>query len=261
MAKDLLAWPRRSTIIQKFIEWMNTRAPSFAPVCRSSIAGRQVFLSAQVVQRKLTVALGLDRSRRFLAPEKNGTAAIRPGPQLIGPIGVDQTTPAARVGSLASRGFWPANGCSTEVQRIARPCRPREVETVAQGMACSSSCHWLIRSVSTFQVQQGRMTAIIIDRLPTLSGISVGCPGPLALCPCSEVALRAALERVVRGKSHSAAAENLVCSVGWKKHVLCTRRRPDLCAYGVCQSLLVATRLNKGLDVAHGLTRYAVDSS
>ena len=91
---------------------MNTRAPSFAPVCRSSIAGRQVFLSAQVVQRKLTVALGLDRSRRFLAPEKNGTAAIRPGPQLIGPICVDQTTPAARVGSLASRGFWPANGRS-----------------------------------------------------------------------------------------------------------------------------------------------------
>ena len=185
LAKDLLAWPRRSTIIQKFIERMNTRAPSFAPVCRSSIAGRQVFLSAQVVQRKLTVALGLDRSRRFLAPEENGTAAIRPGPQLIGPICVDQTTPAARVGSLASRGFWPANGCSspvqssTEVQRIARPCRPREVETAAQGMACASSCHWLIRSVSTFQVQQGRMTAIIIDRLPTLSGVSVA-PWPSA---------------------------------------------------------------------------------
>jgi hypothetical protein len=35
LAKDLLAWARRSTIIQKSIQPMNTRAPSFAPVMLS----------------------------------------------------------------------------------------------------------------------------------------------------------------------------------------------------------------------------------
>lgn len=35
LAKDLLAWARRSTIIQKSIQRRNTRAPSFAPVMLS----------------------------------------------------------------------------------------------------------------------------------------------------------------------------------------------------------------------------------
>jgi hypothetical protein len=58
--------------------------------------------------------------------------------------------------------------------------------------------------------------------------------------------LRAALERVVRGKSHSAREARLA----GRSMCFATRRQPDLCADGgVCRSLLVV-RLKKGLDVA-----------
>jgi hypothetical protein len=113
------------------------------------------------------------------APEKKGSAAIRPAPPPVDWADLSRPNDS-RVGSLASRGLWPANGCSP-VQRIARPCRQHEVETDAQGMGCSSSCHWLIRCVSPFQEQQGRMTAIIIHRLPTLSGAAPAADGPMPM--------------------------------------------------------------------------------
>jgi hypothetical protein len=183
LAKDLLAWARRSTIIQKSIQPMNTRAPSFAPVMLSQPSRATSVPLCPSCSKKThsSTRSTVDRSEIEKAPEKKGSAAIRPAPPPPPVDWADLSRPNdSRVGSLASRGLWPANGCSP-VQRIARPCRQHEVETDAQGMGCSSSCHWLIRYVSTFQVQQGRMTAIIIHRLPTLSGAAPAADGPMPM--------------------------------------------------------------------------------